>query len=214
MAEEAGAGFDWEAGPLIRGRLIQLADEEHVLLITMHHIVSDWWSMGVLFKELSTLYGAFVRGEGDPLAELAVQYADYAMWQRKRMEGEVLKEQAVVLEKEPGGCAGVAGVACRSSTVRARLDYAGGVLPVLLNEKLTAGLRELSARHGTTLYMTLLGMGGVAGEIVGPAGCGDRDASGQSWLHRDRESDRAFCEHAGGARGHVGQADCGEVWSA
>jgi len=59
MAEEAGAGFDWEAGPLIRGRLIQLADEEHVLLITMHHIVSDWWSMGVLFKELSTLYGAF-----------------------------------------------------------------------------------------------------------------------------------------------------------
>ena len=88
MAEEAGAGFDLGAGPLIRGRLIRLGEEEHALLITMHHIVSDGWSMGVLFKELSTLYGAFLRGEEDPLPELAVQYADYAVWQRKWMEGE------------------------------------------------------------------------------------------------------------------------------
>ena len=81
--------FDLEAGPLIRGRLIRLAEEKHVLLITMHHIVSDGWSMGIFTNELSTLYGAFLRGEADPLPELEVQYADYAVWQRKWMEGEV-----------------------------------------------------------------------------------------------------------------------------
>jgi hypothetical protein len=99
MAEEAGAPFDLEAGPLIRGRLLRLAEEEHALLITMHHIVSDGWSMGILLKELNTLYGAFVRGEEDPLPELAVQYADYAVWQRERMEGEVLQGQVEYWKK-------------------------------------------------------------------------------------------------------------------
>ncbi|HEX3683969.1 MAG TPA: condensation domain-containing protein, partial [Bryobacteraceae bacterium] len=93
VAEEAGEPFDLEAGPLIRGRLIRLAGAEHALLITMHHIVSDGWSMGVLVTELSTLYGAFVRGEPDPLAELEIQYADYAVWQRKWIEGELLRKQ-------------------------------------------------------------------------------------------------------------------------
>ena len=68
---EARAGFDLEAGPLIRGRLIRLGEEEHALLITMHHIVSDGWSMEVLIRELSALYGAFARGEEDPLPELS-----------------------------------------------------------------------------------------------------------------------------------------------
>ena len=81
--EEATTGFDLEAGPLIRGRLIRLGEEEHALLITMHHIVSDGWSMGVLIRELSALYGAYARGEADPLPDLSVQYADYAVWQRK-----------------------------------------------------------------------------------------------------------------------------------
>ena len=70
VAEESGATFDLQAGPLIRGRLIRLADEENALLITMHHIVSDGWSLGVFTNELSTLYGAFLRGEADPLPEL------------------------------------------------------------------------------------------------------------------------------------------------
>src|SRR6185295_10827714 len=86
-AEEVRRPFDLEAGPLIRGRLMRLGVEEHALLITMHHIVSDGWSMGILQKELSALYGAFVRESGDPLPELRVQYADYAVWQRKWMEG-------------------------------------------------------------------------------------------------------------------------------
>ncbi|HEY5906539.1 MAG TPA: amino acid adenylation domain-containing protein, partial [Vicinamibacteria bacterium] len=93
-AEEAGAGFDLEAGPLIRGRLIRLAADEHALLLTVHHIVFDGWSTGVFFGELSRLYGAFLREEPDPLPAPGLQYADYAVWQRRWIEGEVLQRQA------------------------------------------------------------------------------------------------------------------------
>ena len=81
-------------GPLIRGRLIRLAEEEHVLLITMHHIVSDGWSMGILLRRAEHVVRRFLRGEADPLPELEIQYADYAVWQRQWMEGEVLQRQA------------------------------------------------------------------------------------------------------------------------
>ena len=91
------APFDLARGPLIRGRLMRLAEDEHVLLVTMHHIVSDGWSMGVLMRELSALYGAFVRGEADPLPPLAIQYADYAVWQRQWLDGEVLQAAGGVL---------------------------------------------------------------------------------------------------------------------
>ncbi|HEY6348927.1 MAG TPA: condensation domain-containing protein, partial [Candidatus Angelobacter sp.] len=103
MAEAARSKFDMERGPLIRGRLIRMGEEEHVLLISMHHIVSDGWSLGVMFKEMSELYGAYVRGEEDGLPELGVQYADYAVWQRKWMEGEVLGEQAEYWKKNLAG---------------------------------------------------------------------------------------------------------------
>jgi hypothetical protein len=155
IAEEAEAGFDMERGPLIRGRLIRLGEQEHALLISMHHIVTDGWSLGVLFKELSELYGAYARGEEDRLPELVVQYADYAVWQRKWMEGEVLGEQAEYWRKNLAGVPEV--LELPADHVRpARQDYAGDALPVMLNEKLTAGLKELSGRQGTTLYMTLL----------------------------------------------------------
>ena len=78
LAEEASAAFDLEAGPLIRGRLIQVDRAEHVLLITMHHIVSDGWSIGVLIRELSALYRAYREDAADPLPALPIQYADYA----------------------------------------------------------------------------------------------------------------------------------------
>jgi hypothetical protein len=75
-AEEAAAPFDLERGPLIRGRLVRLAEDDHLLLFTMHHIVSDGWSMGVLVDELGRLYGAFRAGDDDPLPALPIQYAD------------------------------------------------------------------------------------------------------------------------------------------
>ncbi|HEX2190551.1 MAG TPA: condensation domain-containing protein, partial [Longimicrobiaceae bacterium] len=91
--EEAMRSFDLRRGPLLRSTLLRLDAHDHAALFTMHHVVSDGWSMGVLTRELSTLYHAFVRGEPSPLPELPVQYADYALWQRERLSGEALEAQ-------------------------------------------------------------------------------------------------------------------------
>ncbi|MET3498385.1 amino acid adenylation domain-containing protein, partial [Variovorax boronicumulans] len=91
--EEAATAFDLSRGPLIRARLLKLAEQEHVLLVTMHHIVSDGWSMGVLINEFSALYAAFSQGRPDPLPALPIQYADYAVWQRRWLAGDVLHRQ-------------------------------------------------------------------------------------------------------------------------
>jgi amino acid adenylation domain-containing protein len=91
---ESETPFDLEAGPLARARLIRLADRDHILLVTLHHIVFDGWSTGVLNRELSALYAAFREGRADPLPKLAIQYADYAVWQRHWLSGASLKEQA------------------------------------------------------------------------------------------------------------------------
>jgi len=155
IAGEANAKFDLENGPLIRGRLIRLGDQEYLLLICMHHIVSDGWSMRVLFKELSVLYGAYAKDEQDPLPELPVQYVDYAVWQRKWIEGEVLGEQAKYWKKNLEGAPELLELPADHERP-ARQDYAGAMLSVVLNQELTGKLKELSARHGTTLYMTLL----------------------------------------------------------
>jgi len=152
---DSGTAFDLQAGPLIRGCLIRLADEEHALLITMHHIVSDGWSMGVFINELSKLYGAFVRGEADPLPELKIQYADYAVWQRKWMEGEILRKQAEYWGKTLAGAPEV--LQLPADHVRPeQQSYSGAAATLVLDEELTAGLRRLSRKHKTTLYMTVL----------------------------------------------------------
>src|SRR5688500_5957089 len=91
--EEAGRAFDLSAGPLFRAALLRAGEEDHVLLLSMHHVVSDGWSMGVLFRELSSLYEAYREGRESPLRELPVQYADYAVWQREQLAGEVLDRQ-------------------------------------------------------------------------------------------------------------------------
>jgi hypothetical protein len=92
-AEESQLPFDLSSGPLLRATLLRLGDSEHLLLLFMHHIVSDGWSMGVLFKELSALYAALHSGHDSPLDELTIQYADYAQWQRERLSGAVLEQQ-------------------------------------------------------------------------------------------------------------------------
>src|SRR5580765_3869841 len=152
---EAEASFDLEAGPLIRGRLIRLAEDEHVLLITMHHIVSDGWSMGVLVGELNALYRAFLGGGADPLPELEIQYADYAVWQRQWIEGEILQQQAAYWKTTLAGAPALLELPMDHPRP-IRWDFAGGFVELVRDEQLTAGLKDLSRRQGTTLYMTLL----------------------------------------------------------
>ncbi|HSJ75229.1 MAG TPA: condensation domain-containing protein, partial [Gemmatimonadales bacterium] len=155
MAQEASASFDLARGPLLRGRLLRLGEEEHALLLTMHHIVADGWSMDVLMKELRVLYGAYVQGAADPLPELTVQYADYAVWQRQWMEGEVLRKQAQYWERRLAGAPALLELPLDHARP-AEQEYAGGWVKLELEEELTRDLNELSKKHGTTLYMTLL----------------------------------------------------------
>jgi len=155
IAEEASASFDLAHGPLIRGRLIRLSEEEHTLLITMHHIVSDGWSLGILVNELTTLYSAFLHGEADPLPELKVQYGDYALWQRKWIEGEILREQGEYWKSTLAGAPSLLELPTDHPRPMQQ-NYAGAFTELVLEEDLTAGLRALGNRHGATLYMTLL----------------------------------------------------------
>nr|WP_122317397.1 non-ribosomal peptide synthetase [Pseudomonas cichorii] len=154
-AEEARQGFDLQHGPLIRGQLIRLADDEHVLLVTLHHIVSDGWSMGVLTSELGALYQAFVYGEPDPLPPLAVQYADYAAWQRRLLDSQAMQVQSDWWRKTLAQAPALLALPCDQPRP-ALQDYSGAALPVCFDAQLTAQLQALSKRHGTTLYMTVL----------------------------------------------------------
>ncbi|WP_106804286.1 non-ribosomal peptide synthetase [Pseudomonas sp. S5D5] len=152
---EASAPFDLERGPLLRGRLVVMADDHHVLLLTLHHIVSDGWSMGVLTRELTALYQAFSHSLPDPLPALAIQYGDFAVWQRLWLSGEVLQRQSRYWQQALDGAPAL--LTLPTDRPRPALqDYAGSSVEVRLDERLTAGLKALSQRHGSTLYMTLM----------------------------------------------------------
>ncbi|NTX61539.1 non-ribosomal peptide synthase/polyketide synthase [Myxococcus sp. CA051A] len=154
-AEEGRRPFDLSAGPLLRVALLKLSEQEHVLVLVLHHIVSDGWSTWVLTKELETLYGAYVKGEAATLPELPVQYVDYAVWQREWLTGEVLEEQLSWWRTK------LAGVpeALEVPTDRPRpavQGYQGASVAVKLSSELSEKLKQLSLREGVTLYMTLL----------------------------------------------------------
>ncbi|MES2299303.1 MAG: amino acid adenylation domain-containing protein, partial [Pseudomonadota bacterium] len=154
-ADESGERFDLAAGPLVRGQLLRLADDEHVLLLTQHHIVSDGWSTAILVRELGALYGAFSQGQPDPHAPLAIQYADYAAWQRDWLRGEVLQAHCAFWQEHLGGAPAL----LELPTDRARpalQSHAGSHLRLVLPAPLAAGLRALAQRHGATLFMTIL----------------------------------------------------------
>ncbi|PBQ06236.1 non-ribosomal peptide synthetase, partial [Pseudomonas syringae] len=155
MDEEAIGRFDLQQGPLIRGSLVRLSDDEHVLLLTMHHIVSDGWSMGVLTRELGALYASGCQADADPLPQLSIQYADYAVWQRGWLSGEVLHKQSTYWQTALLDAPAL--LMLPSDRVRpAQQDYTGDAVPVVLDATLSHELKALSRRHGTTLFMTLL----------------------------------------------------------
>jgi amino acid adenylation domain-containing protein len=156
VAEGVTRLFDLSAGPLFRAALLRLGAEEHVLLLSQHHIVSDGWSMGVLYRELSALYEAYREGRESPLPQLPVQYADYAVWQREQVEGEVLDRQLAYWRERLAGAPEL----LELPTDRPRpavQTYRGATVPVSFSPELLERLQALGRSEGATLYMTLLG---------------------------------------------------------
>jgi amino acid adenylation domain-containing protein len=154
-AEEALRPFDLARGPLVRTRLLRLGEQEHVLLLPMHHIVSDGWSLGVLFRELSVLYENFSSGKPSPLPELPIQYADFAVWQRQWLQGEVLEGQLSYWKKQLAA----APAALDLPTDRPRSPvqtFHGARQSVGLSQALTNRLKALCHRESVTLFVTLL----------------------------------------------------------
>jgi amino acid adenylation domain-containing protein/FkbM family methyltransferase len=153
--DEARRPFDLSTGPLLRATLLRLAADDHVLFFTTHHIVSDGWSIGVLVKNVAALYQAYERGLESPLAELSVQYADYAVWQREWLSGEVLEQQLAYWRKQLAGAPPVLTLPTDHPRPRVQ-NYRGAALRFVLSAELTTALKELSRRTGVTLFMTLL----------------------------------------------------------
>ena len=152
--DEALAPFDLSTGPLIRAGLIRLAPDDHVILLTMHHIVSDGWSMGILVEEIGALYGAFVQNLPSPLAPLAIQYADFAHWQREWLSGEVLERQLGYWRKQLEQAPAL--LLLPTDRPRPAMQtYHGAAWQITVPAATTAGLQALGRQAHTTLFMTL-----------------------------------------------------------
>ena len=148
--------FDLFAGPLIRCRLIILGPEDHVLLVTMHHIVADGWSLPVWAREFSEIYRARVDGRNPSLPPLPIQYVDYAVWQQNRFADESMHEQIEYWEGQLSGAPSVLEIPTDRRRPN-RQSFVGSRVGVEIDEQLTEALVDLSRRHGTTLFMTLFG---------------------------------------------------------
>ncbi|HEU0299791.1 MAG TPA: amino acid adenylation domain-containing protein, partial [Longimicrobium sp.] len=155
LRDEAARPFDLARGPLFRARLFRAAEREHVLLLTLHHAVSDGWSLGVLYRELAALYDAFRHGEPSPLAELPVQYADYAAWQRGRLaDGEMERQLAWWTERLAGAPELLELPTDRPrSAVRA---HRGALLRAELAPGAVAAVQAAAAETDATPFMVLL----------------------------------------------------------
>ncbi|WNG56867.1 amino acid adenylation domain-containing protein [Archangium gephyra] len=153
--QESQRPFDLAAGPLFRVQLLRLSDSEHVLLLNMHHIVSDGWSIGVLVREVAALYEAFSRGLPSPFPELLIQYADYASWQRQWLEGEVLNEQLHWWRQQLAGAPKTLELPTDKPRPAVQ-SFRGARVPVQLSKELSERLLQLCQREGVTPFMALL----------------------------------------------------------
>jgi amino acid adenylation domain-containing protein len=153
--EEATRPFDLAEGPVIRARLLRLDEHEHILLLTTHHIVSDAWSAGILFKELGELYNAFSRAQPSPLAPLPIQYADFAEWQRTWLQNDVLEQQISYWRNKLDGMTGILELPTDRARASARGSH-GALRSLTLSQALFERLDQLSKREGATPFMTLL----------------------------------------------------------
>jgi amino acid adenylation domain-containing protein len=153
--DEARRPFDLSRSPLLRATLLRLSDTEHVLLLTTHHIVSDGWSMGVLTRELASLYDAFSKDQPSPLPELRIQYADFANWQLQRLDGEAMAAEIDYWNKHLGGNLPVLDLPTDRPRARVR-SFSGAVETLLINRSISDAIKTLTRREGATLFMTLL----------------------------------------------------------
>ncbi|MFC4436087.1 condensation domain-containing protein, partial [Cupriavidus respiraculi] len=149
------APFDLERGPLLRVRLLRLADDDHILLVTMHHIISDGWSMNVIVDEFARLYESFVLGIPARLADLPIQYADYAAWQKQWLEAGELERQLAYWKEQLG----MDPVVLELPTDRPRPavpSHRGGAVSFSLELPLADKLRAAARQADTTLFTVLL----------------------------------------------------------
>ena len=153
--EEAEKPFNLARGPLLRVKLLRLADDDHVLLITMHHIISDGWSIKVFIGEMEELYEAHTKRQQATLPELPIQYADFALWQRSWLQGEKLEEQLSYWRTQLADAPPVLDL----PTDRPRpafKTFHGAHRPLIFSKKLSEQITQLGRREGSTLFMTLL----------------------------------------------------------
>jgi amino acid adenylation domain-containing protein len=153
--EEARRPFDLARGPLFRAALLRLEPDQHLLVLTVHHIISDAWSLGVLFRELGVLYRAFARGEPSPLPDLPIQYADYAAWQRRTLHGDTLDRELAYWRAQLEGLP----PALELFTDRPRppvQSTRGAKQATVIPKRVSDSLTALSRREGATLFTTLL----------------------------------------------------------
>ncbi len=154
ITDAAQSPFDLAAGPLFKVTLLQLGETEHILLLNLHHIVADGWSMGVLIRELGTLYTAFVKNELSPLAALPLQYADFAEWQHQYLQAEVLATQLAYWRQQ---LSGITAIDLPTDKQRPGVpSYRGAKLSIILSPALSHSIKSLSQQEGATLFITLI----------------------------------------------------------
>ena len=148
--------FNLEQDPMLRATLLKLGNDDHVLLLTVHHIVFDGWSRSVLIRELSTLYKAYSEGKSSPLPDLPLQYTDFAAWQRKYLSGEVLDRQLSYWKQQLAGAPSHLDLPTDRPRP-AEQTFHGSHVSMAVSKTLADQLNELSRKSGVTLFMTLLG---------------------------------------------------------
>lgn len=153
--EDALRAFDLSTGPLLRVTLVRLNRHRHLLIANMHHIISDGWSLDILLNEIETLYESFSQGRPAPLVELEIQYADYALWQRDWLQGEVLQAHVRYWKQELAGASRV--LELETDHARPTMRTRGSAhCPLTFSEDVSSSLRDFSRQEGVTLFMTLM----------------------------------------------------------
>jgi amino acid adenylation domain-containing protein len=153
--EEARRPFDLAKGPLARITILKAAAQDHIVLLTMHHIISDGWSMGILVAEISALYSSFTSGKPSPLPELPLQYADYAEWQNEYLQGEVLQKQLDYWKNHLDSNPPVLELPIDRNRPATQTNV-GASVSITISKEITDGLNALARKEGATIFMTLL----------------------------------------------------------